>query len=573
MRLRTFLSAMALAAAVLAVTCPVFAQQSARLAPADILIVHAKVYTLDPQKPWAQAIAIRRGKIQAVGRDEEVERYRGIGTKWLDAGGKLVLPGFTDCDVHFLDGSLSLGRINLEGAKDVAELQKRLRDYAAQHPGGDWLLGRGWNYAMFGETTLPNKKYLDELFPGRPVFLEGFDSHSYWVNSKALALAGITKDTPDPLNGIIVRDPKTGEATGALKEDADALIRKVIPDPSEVEKLTALRAGLKWANRNGLTRVHSAGWDFVILPLLDELRQEKQLSVRFHVAYRLDEYQLAQKDLDSIEAARKKYRDAWIDANSVKFVLDGVVESHTAVLLEPYADDPTKKGSLFWDLEKYKAAVADLDKRGVQMYTHAVGDYAVRASLDAYEFAEKKNHTKDRRNRIEYIETIATEDIPRFAKLGVIASMQPLHAYPDEDTLDVWARNLGPDRAARAWMWNSIREAGGRYAFGSDWPIVTLNPWEGIQTAVTRQTAEGTPKEGFVSSQRLSVAQAVEGYTIGAAYAGRLEKTEGSIVVDKVADVIMVDRNIFEIDPRTIGDTKVVTTIVGGKIVYEAEAK
>jgi predicted amidohydrolase YtcJ len=257
----------------------------------------------------------------------------------------------------------------------------------------------------------------------------------------------------------------------------------------------------------------------------------------------------------------------------VKFVLDGVVESHTAALLEPYTDDPSTKGSLFWDPSKYQAAVARLDKLGLQLYTHAIGDYAVHTALDGYEFAQKKNHTKDRRHRIEHVETVAASDIPRFGKLGVIASMQPLHSYPDADTLDVWARNLGPDRASRAWVWNSIREAGGHYAFGSDWPIVTLNPFEGIQTAVTRQTIDGAPKEGFVPSQRLTVVQAVEGYTIGAAFAGHHEKTEGSIVVDKAADVIIVDRNIFEIDPHTIGDTKVVTTIVGGKIVYEAGAK
>ncbi len=272
-----------------------------------------------------------------------------------------------------------------------------------------------------------------------------------------------------------------------------------------------------------------------------------------------------------MEAARKKYHDAWIDTNAVKFMVDGVVESHTASLLAPYSDDPSKTGRLFWDPEKYDGAVTELDKRGFQIFTHAIGDKGVRTALDAYEFAGKRNHTKNHRNRIEHIETIAAEDIPRFAKLGVIASMQPLHSKPDDDTLNVWARNLGPDRASRAWSWNSIREAGGHYAFGSDWPIVTLNPWIGIQTAVTRQTKEGKPKEGFVPSQRLTVAQAVEGYTLGAAYAGRREKYEGSIQESKLADLIMVDRNIFEINPHGIADTKVVLTIVGGKIVYERE--
>ena len=573
MKLRLLFTALTIIFAVPGVTRTVFAQQSARLAPADILIVHAKVYTLDPEKPWAQAVAIRHGRIQAVGRDEEVARYRGIGTKWLDAGGKLVLPGFTDCHIHFLEGALGLGEVNLEGAKNVAEIQQRLREYAKQHPDEPWILGRGWDYAMFAPETLPNKKYLDEIFPDKPVLLDGYDGHTSWANSKALALGGINKSTPDPANGQIVRDPATGEATGALKESASEILAKMVPKPDAEAKLRALRAGIKWANQNGLARVHSAGGDFQELALYDELRQENQLTLRFTIAYFQDPPELRKQDLDAIEAARKKYHDAWIDADAVKFMLDGVVESHTASLLAPYSDDPSRNGPLFWDLEKYQAAVAELDKRNAQIFTHAIGDKAVRTALDAYEHAEKKNHSKDHRNRVEHIETIDAADIPRFGKLGVIASMQPLHSKPDDDTLNVWARNLGPDRASRAWAWNSIREAGGHYAFGSDWPVVTLNPWIGIQTAVTRQTREGLPKDGFVPSQRLSVAQAVEGYTMGAAFAGRREKTEGSIAENKVADVIIVDRNIFEIDPHDIADTKVLTTIVGGKIVYEAESK
>jgi predicted amidohydrolase YtcJ len=566
-------SSLRLIFAVMAVTVPGVAQQSARIAPADILIVHAKVYTLNAQTQWAQAVAIRQGKIVAVGSDEVVGKMRGIGTRVIDTGGKLVLPGFTDCHVHFLEGSVALGRVNLDGLTTVAEVQNRLREYAAKHPGDSWILGRGWNYAVFGEAALPDKKYLDELFPNRPVFLEGFDGHSYWVNSKALSLAGVTKDTKDPVNGFIVHDPQTGEPTGALKEDADALITKVIPKLEEVDKLKALRAGMKWANQNGITRVHSAGGDFEVLPLLEQLRQDKQLSVRFYVSYRLDAYELRKEDLDAIESARKQYHDDWIDTNAVKMMLDGVVETHTAALLAPYADQPSMNGALFWELPKYQHAVIELDKQGIQLFTHAIGDYAVRTALDTYELAAKKNHDKGRRPRIEHVETIDASDIPRFAKLGVITSMQPLHAYPDADTLDVWARNLGPERASRAWVWKSIAGDGGHYAFGSDWPIVTLNPWEGVQTAVTRQTADGKPAGGFVPSQRLTVAQAVEGYTIDAAYAGRREKTEGSIETGKVGDIIIVDRNIFEIEPHNIGETKVVITIVGGKIVYEAENK
>jgi predicted amidohydrolase YtcJ len=547
------------------------AQQSARVAPADILIVHAKVYTLDKKRPWAQSVAIRKGKIVAVGSDEQLARFRGIGTKMIDAGGKLVLPAFTDSHIHLTDGGFSLRQANLEGAKSVSEIQDRLRAYADQHREEKWILGGGWNYAMFAPEILPDKKALDQLFPDIPVFLACYDYHSFWVNSKALSLARITKATRNPPNGEIVHDPATGEPTGALKESAGDLVGRIVPKPTEVERLQALRAAIKWANQNGLARVHSAGGDFEQLDLFQELREEKQLTLRLHVAYLLSPPELRLKDLDALESAHKKFHDNWIDVDSVKFFLDGVIESHTAALLEPYSDDPSTKGALFWEPEKYKAAVADLDKKDFQLYTHAVGDYAVRTALDAYESAEQKNHTKDHRNRVEHIETISQVDIARFAKLGVLASMQPLHSYPDEDTLDVWARNIGPERASRAWMWKDIAEHGARYTFGSDWPVVTLNPFEGIQTAVTRQTSDGKPSGGFVPSQRLTVGEAVEGYTIDAAYGGHLEKTEGSLEIGKIADVILLDRNIFEIDPLTIDQTKVVLTIVGGNIVYEAD--
>ncbi len=280
-----------------------------------------------------------------------------------------------------------------------------------------------------------------------------------------------------------------------------------------------------------------------------------------------------QADIEKIEAARKKYADDWISGGAVKMMVDGVIESHTAAMLEPYTDDPSLKGKLFWDPDKYKAAVAELDKRGLQLFTHAIGDYGVRTALDAYENAEKVNGTQDRRPRIEHIETIQAVDIPRFGKLGVIASMQPLHSYPNDDTLNVWARNIGPDRAGRAWVWKSIADDGGHLAFGSDWPVVTLNPWEGVQTAVTRQTKEGTPDGGFVPSQRLSVADAVYGYTLGAAFAGRREKTEGSIETGKLADIIILSQNIFDVDPHKISDTKVTSTIVGGRIVYQGDSK
>lgn len=547
----------------------VFAAPAQSSAP-DTILLHGKVYTVNASKPWAQAVAIQGEKIVAVGDDAEIEKLRGPQTKVIDAAGHLVLPGLVDCHIHFQEGSFSLSQVDLSSAKNVAGIQKTLREYAAEHPGKDWILGGGWNYAMFGAEKLPNKKYLDEIFPDRPALIYGFDGHTSWANSKALALAGITKATPNPPNGIIVRDPKTGEATGALKEAAGRLVGKIVPKPTRERKLAALREGLKWANQNGLTRVHSAGGDFEEFDLYNELLQKGELTVRMYIAYFLNPPELRKQDIDAIEAARKKYTGDWLSGGAVKMMLDGVVESHTAAMLEPYTDDPSTRGKLFWDPGKYKAAVAELDRRGLQLFTHAIGDYAIRTALDAYENAEKVNHTRGRRPRVEHIETASAADIPRFGELGVIASMQPLHAYPDEDTLDVWAHNIGPDRASRGFVWHSIMASGGRLAFGSDWNVVTLNPWEGLQMAVTRQTREGRPEGGWLPEQRVTLPQAIEAYTLGAAYAGRREKIEGSLEPGKLADLIVVSQNVFEVDPHTIAITKVLTTMVGGRVVYQS---
>jgi len=538
--------------------------------PADTIVLHGKIYTLNPKQEWAEALAIRGERIVAVGSDTDIANWQSKNTKVIDAKGHLVLPGFTDCHIHFIDGSFSLGRVNLEDAKDAADIQQRLREYGGKHPGSDWILGRGWNYAMF-PTSLPDKKYLDEVFPDRPAFLEGYDGHTYWANSKALALAHITKDTPNPPNGIIVRDPQTGEATGALKEAAQSLVLAVIPKPIRGEKLAALRDGIRWANENGLTRVHSAGGDFEEFDLYDELLRHGDLTLRFYVSYFQYPPELRPQDISAIEEARKKYTGDWLSAGAVKFMIDGVIESHTAAMLGSYSDDPSLKGKLFWDPDKYKSAIAELDKRNLQLFTHAIGDYGIRTALDGYENAERLNHSSGRRPRIEHIESVSNADIPRFGKLRVIASMQPLHSYPNNDTLDVWARNIGPERASRAWVWKSIAKDGGQLAFGSDWPVVTLNPFKGIQTAVTRQTSEGFPKDGFVPSQRLSVAEAIRGYTLGAAFAGFREKTEGSLEPGKIADLIILSQNLFQIDPHTIDKTKVLTTVVGGRVVFQSK--
>jgi hypothetical protein len=378
-----------------------------------------------------------------------------------------------------------------------------------------------------------------------------------------------------------VRIPGTGELTGAIKEDAaDTVIRKTIPKPSREQALQALRKGIAEANRFGLVRatspdgIHFEGGDFEVLDLYDELRRAGQLTIRFSTALRLQPPTVTQEGLQRILDASKRYHDDWLAAGTAKFFLDGVIESHTAAMLAPYSDDghQNEKGELFWDPGEYKRAVKQLDASGIQIFTHAIGDRAVRLALDAYEEAAVANHTADARHRIEHIETVAAQDIPRFGKLGVVASFQPLHAYPDDDTLKIWARNAGAERAQLGWAWHSIEDTGGTLAFGSDWPIVTLNPWPGVQNAVTRQTTEGNPPGGWLPNQRVGLAEAIKGYTMGAAFAGHREKTEGSLEPGKLADLIILSQDLFKIAPSEIVKTEVLLTMIGGKVVYQSSA-
>ncbi|MCU1270226.1 MAG: hypothetical protein JWN74_1520 [Acidobacteriaceae bacterium] len=571
-----FLRQIFLGLLVVFLSCTSFAETKSTTA--DVVLVHARIYTVNAHQPWAEALAIRDGKVLAVGSDREIEHYRGASTSVIDAKGRLILPGFTDCHVHFMDGSFSMQQVNVENAKTVAEIQERIKAYAAAHPNDPWVLGRGWSYPVFAPSGLPDKKQLDAIIPDRPVYIEGFDGHTWWANSKALEAAHITKDTPDPPGGKIVRDPATGEATGAIKEDAaDAIVRRAIPIHGREAKLQALRAGLKHANELGITRVHVMGGvnvgagDVADAELLEELHRNNELTVRFYLAYRLDPPEVTAHQLEQIEQARGRYHDDWIAAGGVKFFLDGVIETHTAAMLAPYSNDPSLSGQLLWDPDKYKAFVAELDRRGIQIFTHAIGDRAIRVALDAYEGAAAKNATEDARHRIEHIEDASAADIPRFGRLGVIASMQPLHAYPDDDTLKSWRPAVGAERGSRGWAWHSIQAAGGVLAFGSDWPVVTLSPWPGLQNAVTRETTEGEPKGGWIPSERISLADAIKGYTLNAAFAGHREKTEGSLEPGKLADLIVVSQNVFKVDPHELGKTKVEMTMVRGRVVYKSD--
>jgi predicted amidohydrolase YtcJ len=548
------------------------APQGSRRPSADTIVVNARIYTVNPRQPWAEALAIQGDKVVAVGTRKETEIYGGASTRVIDAKNHLVFPGFADCHVHFMGGSIGLSGVLLDGADTVAEIQKRVKFYASAHPQAKWIRGGGWLYTTFGEAALPDKRILDEVVPDRPVLLSAYDGHTVWANSKALELAGITRATPDPLNGVIVHDPKTGEPTGALKEEAGRFAARVAPEPTREERLAALRQAMHEANRVGVVRVHGMGGDAEYLDLYDELRRKGQLTLRLYTAVVAQPPDLTAEQIENIERIRSTYHDEWISGGGVKFRFDGVIEAHTAAMLEPYTDDPNLSGFLKWEPAKYTKAVAELDRRGLQIFTHAIGDRAIRVALDAYENAAKVNGTKDARHRIEHIEDSSAADIPRFGPLGVIASMQPLHAYPNDNILKVWARNVGPERAQRAWAWRKIADSGGRLAFGSDWPVVTINPWPGVQNLLTRETTDGKPQGGWLPQMRITLPEAIEGYTLGAAFAGRREKTEGSLEAGKLADLIVLSQDLFQVVPNRIGQTEVLLTLVGGKVVYESAA-
>jgi predicted amidohydrolase YtcJ len=534
---------------------------------ADTIISDAKIYTVDSKLPWAEAVAIRGERILFVGSTKSALRYRGPGTKVIDAGGRLLLPGIEDSHVHFVSGSENMAKVDLAGTRTVEEVQERIRKFAQEHPQAAWVQGRGWMYAAF-PGNMPHKRFLDEVVPDRPAIMSCADGHTSWVNSKALALAGIDRHTPNPENGTILRE-MDGEPTGALLETADSLVMKVMPQPTREETLAALREGLREAARSGVVRVHGMGGEFESLDLLDEVRREGALTVRFSVAMWVGPPGPGDQEWKAFEAARSRYHDEWIAVDGIKLMLDGVIDSMTGAMLQPYVGQGENKGKLFWDPEAFMRTVAEINVKGLQVSTHAIGDAAIRLALDASERAARASGNLDLRNKVEHAEDIAAADIPRFGQLGVIASFQPLHANPDPIWMGTWIENVGPEREQRAWAWKAVLDSGGRLAFGSDWPVVTINPWRGMQVAVTRQDFDGRPAGGWIPQQKLQVSDVVYAYTQGGAYAMHREKEEGSIEAGKLADLILVLQNIFEIEPRKIAETRVVLTMVGGKIVFE----
>jgi predicted amidohydrolase YtcJ len=445
-------------------------------------------------------------------------------------------------------------------------MQSRIRTWAADHTDSPWVLGHGWYYQAFpGE--LPTRQQLDALVPDRPAYLIGHDAHTAWINTKALRLARITKKTPNPPGGLIVRDPRTGEPTGVLKEAAMALVSSLVPQATRADRTNALRSAISEAQRQGITSVQHASGTLEDFELYAEASRQGDLGVRVYSALSTPGV-LAEPAIAELDTLTKRYPDdPLFKSGAIKIVLDGAVEAQTAAMLAPYASG-TASGTPAIDPDEFNRMVRLLDARGWQVLTHASGDRAVNMALTAYEHAVRSNPppARGRRHRIEHVETVDPTDLPRFGALGVIASMQPYDGSPSR--IDMWLENVGPERASRGWPYGSIAAGAGRLAFGSDWPLAPLNPLLGLHTAVTRTTPDGLPEGGWYPGERLALEAAIDAYTSGAAWASFDEQRKGTLAAGMLADLVVLSEDIFEAPASRLASTRVDVTIFDGRIVY-----
>ena len=545
---------------------------------ADLLILDAKVYTADGSGKFQEALAIRGDRILRVGRTQEISALRGPKTQVIDAHGAAVVPGFNDIHVHLLSGGLALDNVMLQGARTLDEVQSRIKTFAQAHPDRAWIQGSGWAYGPF-PGSMPTRQQLDPAVSDRPAVMRCFDGHSVWVNSKALELAKITKDTPDPPNGFIVRDPKTGEPTGLIKESpATALIYNIVPKPTRDDQRRALKAASDEALRYGVTSVTEAAGSPEELDVFEDAQQSGNLRLRVYYSL-LVTPGFSEKDADRFDQVWKAHADnPFLKTGILKMFQDGVIETNTAFLLANYTNIPSR-GKPNYTVEDFHRILQMMDKRGWQFMIHSLGDGAVRMTLDGYEYIAKADPmpARGRRNRVEHIETIDPADIPRFGKLGVIASMHPGGGFfvPNPNAqrslpagaLGVWARNLGPERAARGGMWKSISDAGGIVVFGSDWFVASMDAMGRIYSITHRG-----PRPGG-TDQRLTLTQAIDDYTRNCAYATFDEKQKGTLAPGMLADVVVLASDVFSHDPTKREDIAVRTTILDGKVVYQSHAQ
>ncbi|MCS6816427.1 MAG: amidohydrolase [Blastocatellia bacterium] len=531
---------------------------------AELVLLGGRVWTGDPQQPHAEAVAIGRGRILAVGSAEAVRAWIGSRTHVLDVRGRLVLPGFIDNHTHFVNGGFQLLSVDLRDARDPQEFARRIAERAKALPPGRWITGGNWDHELWPGAPLPRKEWIDPHTPNTPVFVTRLDGHMGLANSLALRRAGIMRETPDPPGGTIVRDPQTGEPTGILKDAAMELVYRVIPEPSDSEYDEALRAALREAARVGVTSIQDIT-EWAHWPVYRRARQRGELTVRVYARTPIPEWERQREVI-----AREGPGDEWLRFGGFKGFVDGSLGSTTALFFEPYTDAPQTSGLLHGQMFPegiMKQRIAAADRAGFQCSIHAIGDKANALLLDIFEEVIRENGPRDRRFRIEHAQHLRPQDIPRMARLGVIASMQPYHAIDDGR----WAeKRIGRERCKTTYAFRSLLDAGVRVTFGSDWPVAPLNPLLGIYAAVTRKTLDGKNPNGWFPEQKITVEEAVRAYTVWGAYAEFAETVKGSIEVGKFADVVVLSRDIFTIPPDEIAQVEVLYTIAGGKIVYAA---
>ncbi|MFT3762245.1 MAG: amidohydrolase [Pseudoxanthomonas sp.] len=544
---------------------------------ADLLLTNARAYTVDPARPWAQSVAIRDGEIVAVGDDADTARYKGASTRVVDLGGRLLLPAFGDAHVHPVFGGMSHSRCSLHAGESVADYLEIIAGCVAAAPGDATIYGVGWRDGLFPPSGVPHKELLDAISKDRALIFLSAGGHSLWVNSKALQAAGIGKDTPDPANGHIDRDPATGELVGGLQEAAMDLVQAQVPPPSEREVEDAIAWAVKHFNGLGITSWHDAGVEVapdggsVTLDAYRALRQRGALTVRATIdlggygAQWIDP-DLLESHLQSLFRASERARGDGLNANSVKLYLDGVIPQHTAAMLAPYegSDD---RGRTQIPKAILDEAVARIDAHGMQVHFHAIGDGAVREALDALAAARERNGASDHRHMISHLNVVDPADQPRFGELGVTAVLQPLWAC-DEPYMRLTIQHIGPRRAQYIYPANSILSTGGRLAYGSDWPVASANPLEGIEVALTRIAPGARDAEPLLAKERVALEQAIRAYTLDVAYVNHQDGLTGSISPGKRADLIVLDQGLFAIPANEIAKTKVLLTLFDGKPVF-----
>lgn len=543
------------------------ATELAAVAGADTVYQNGRLYTLNPALPWAEAVAITDGRIVAVGNEASIASHIGPDTRVVDLKGRLMLPGFQDSHIHPVGSGMEASLCDLNGLNDVGGYRSAILDYATNNTDLPWILGGGWSMSVFGPGGMPSRLILDELVPDRPVYLTSQDGHTGWANSAALAIAGITRDTPDPVDGRIDRDPETGEPIGSLQEGAMGLVDAHVPQPSQSEYDAGLQHSIEMLNRYGITAIQDASVEIDELTTYAAAQDAGTLSLRVVGSIRWDRERGLEQIPDILEL-RSRFTSGLIDAGTVKIMQDGVMENYTAAMLEPYLIPSGSRGIPMIEPQFLKQIVTELDRNKLQVHFHSIGDAAIRQSLDAIEAAIEQNSQLGNRHHISHLQIIHPDDIPRFRELEVVANFQPLWAMNDPYVTELTLPFISEETARWMYPIKSVLDAGGKVAFGSDWSVTSANPYQQIETAVLRKDSENADAEVFLPQERIDLETAIAAFTINAAFVNRLEKVTGSIEAGKFADLIVLDQNLFEIEPELISETRALLTLFQGKPVH-----